>query len=449
MKALLISMLLMASHCFAWSQLIPDFTADITHACENALVQFQDSSSSINNIKSWSWTVDGTLFSNQANPTYYFSHAGDYDICLTIEDSLGNTQSVCKPNYIKIHRSPIASFSSDQQWTCGLPSTINFTDNSVGTDTNLVRWVWDYGDGVLDSSMQSPSHPYQITGIFDVTLIVRDANGCSNSALASDYIHINNVTATIESNHSDTICQLPVSVNFWPANISGAGNISYQWNFGNGSTANTQMALSYYDSAGTYPIHLILQDSFCTDTIYSPTGVSANVLNADFLIDTVAGCKILEPTVQALPNNLVVYEFWDFDFENNFAINTPIASYEYQSPGRYQIMHILGDSYGCLDTAWQTIDISDPVARIASDQVSGCIPLTANFADSSYNKHSLIPIINWDWQLDSTLNSTAQHPSMIYADTGVYPVKLIITDALGCKDSTTLLKTSEKYKSSR
>lgn len=427
----------MALPCLLWSQSNPDFTSDITNACSNALVQFQDASSNGNGIQSWSWSVNGVPFSTQPNPSYYFSNAGDYEICLTIEDNAGVLLTLCKTDYIQIHRPPIANFISDRQWACGLPSIINFTDQSIGTDTNLVRWVWDYGDGILDSANQSPAHAYGITGIFDVTLIVRDANGCSNSALLSDLVHINKVSANIQSNQTDTICQLPVSVNFRATNPNGSGTISYLWDFGNGNTANTQAALAFYDSAGSYPIQLILQDSFCTDTIYSPAGVSANILNADFALDTTWGCYELLTNVQALPNNLVIHEFWDFDYENNFALNTSTASYFYKEPGLYQIMHTLEDIYGCKDTVWHNVEVAEPVAKIALDQVSGCIPLSVNFTDNSFNRYAAIPIVQWDWELSPTNSSTAQHPSMIYTDTGAYTIYLTVTDAFGCTDSIT------------
>lgn len=434
MKVIILYVLLMALPQLVLSQLNPDFNADVTNACKNALIHFQDASASTNSIQSWSWTVNGSPFSTQANPTYYFSHAGDYEICLTIEDNAGDVQTICKTDYIQIHNPPIASFTSDRQWACGLPSIINFMDQSSPTDTNLVRWIWDYGDGILDSTAQSPTHGYSITGIFDVTLIVRDANGCSNSALLSDLIHINNVTANIQSNQTDTICQLPVSVNFGAANPRGSGTISYLWNFGNGNTANTQTALAFYDSAGSYPIQLILQDSFCTDTIHSPAGVSANIINADFALDTTWGCYELTTSVQNLPNNLIIHEFWDFDYDNNFATNVPNASCYYDDPGLYQIMHTLEDIYGCKDTVWHKVEVAEPAAEIGLNRISGCTPLVINFADSSYSRYAAVSITQWDWELTPTNTSSAQHPSMIYSDTGEYLIQLTVTDAFGCTD---------------
>ena len=67
---------------------------------------------------------------------------------------------------------PVSAFS---QAPNGL--TIDFTDMST---TNIVSWLWDFGDGNT-SSLQNPSHTYAIEGNYTVCLTATDVNGCSDT----------------------------------------------------------------------------------------------------------------------------------------------------------------------------------------------------------------------------------------------------------------------------
>jgi len=54
---------------------------------------------------------------------------------------------------------------------------IQFTDMSTTDSGYISSWSWDFGDGGT-STLQNPTHPYQTTGNFVVTLIVTTSAGC-------------------------------------------------------------------------------------------------------------------------------------------------------------------------------------------------------------------------------------------------------------------------------
>ena len=55
--------------------------------------------------------------------------------------------------------------------------TVDFTDQSTG---NATSWSWDFGDGIT-SILQNPSHTYNSSGTYSVTLIVE--NLCGNDTI--------------------------------------------------------------------------------------------------------------------------------------------------------------------------------------------------------------------------------------------------------------------------
>lgn len=64
------------------------------------------------------------------------------------------------------------------------PYTVNFRNTGRGTS-----FQWDFGDGVT-SSERNPSHTYAEGGIYTVTLIARQTNGCSEADTQRHQLHV-------------------------------------------------------------------------------------------------------------------------------------------------------------------------------------------------------------------------------------------------------------------
>lgn len=70
-----------------------------------------------------------------------------------------------------------ASFSSDIA-SGAAPLTVHFTDRSPGSPTG---WQWDFGDG-SSSIRQDPTHTFQTSGEYNVTLTVTDGYESSTTS---------------------------------------------------------------------------------------------------------------------------------------------------------------------------------------------------------------------------------------------------------------------------
>jgi formylglycine-generating enzyme required for sulfatase activity len=80
---------------------------------------------------------------------------------------------------------PVASFTATP--TIGfLPLVVQFTDTSTGS---VGAWQWDFdNDGVVDSTLQNPTHTYTTAGQFSVRLVVGNFGG-TNSSLRPNLIY--------------------------------------------------------------------------------------------------------------------------------------------------------------------------------------------------------------------------------------------------------------------
>ena len=73
---------------------------------------------------------------------------------------------------------PDASFYFRPEYIVIDESMVSFYDQSFG---NIASWNWDFGDGSVGTGKEI-NHEYADTGSYLVTLVIVDANGCSDTA---------------------------------------------------------------------------------------------------------------------------------------------------------------------------------------------------------------------------------------------------------------------------
>ncbi|MEO0216878.1 MAG: SBBP repeat-containing protein, partial [candidate division WOR-3 bacterium] len=172
-----------------YGELKADFTAEPTSGYKPLTVQFTDKSTG--NITNWSWNFGDGGTSTQQNPSHTYNIPGDFTVTLTVNGP-GGSATETKTNYIHVggDAPPVANFIGTP--TSGLaPLTVQFTDSSTG---NITSWSWSFGDGGT-SNLQNPSHTYNTTGNFTVTLTVTGPGG-SDSETKTAYITVSEAPPT-------------------------------------------------------------------------------------------------------------------------------------------------------------------------------------------------------------------------------------------------------------
>ncbi|NOT93104.1 PKD domain-containing protein [Ferruginibacter sp.] len=170
----------------------------------------------------------------------------------------------------------ICSFFSKAQLTANFTATplsgcaplvVSFTDQSTGAPT---QWKWDLGNGTI-SFLQNPSVTYFNPGQYNIKLVVYDANGDSNVVIKSQYITVNAAPAVAFTGSPLTGC-FPLPVNFTDQSTPGSGTItSWQWDFGDGASSNTQNPSHTYTASGNYNVTLRLTNSVgCIKVLSKP-----------------------------------------------------------------------------------------------------------------------------------------------------------------------------------
>ena len=141
----------------------PPPQAAFTYSAAGQVVSFQDNSAP--GAVAWLWDFGDGTFSTQPGPQHLYSQPGAYEVCLTVSNNCGSTES-CSTVMVNC-QPPVAGFFFTMQ---GL--TVDFFDASTN---NPDVWFWDFGDGNT-SALPEPLHTYEFPGIYEVCLVA--ANNC-------------------------------------------------------------------------------------------------------------------------------------------------------------------------------------------------------------------------------------------------------------------------------
>ncbi|MDO8998921.1 MAG: PKD domain-containing protein [Bacteroidota bacterium] len=158
---------------------LPIANYNYLNACQGLPAQFRDSSIVIpGNILGWNWQFgDGSPSSPIKNPVHTFTTAGVYNVVLTAISNNSCAATISK--LVTINPQPIANFGMTNDPTIAL-EPVYFSDFSAPTGS-IVSWLWSFGDEGSGSG-SSPTHVYQNSGMYVITLTVFDNNGCSDTA---------------------------------------------------------------------------------------------------------------------------------------------------------------------------------------------------------------------------------------------------------------------------
>ena len=144
------------------------FSAD-NLGCVPHSVSFNNNS---NGATSYTWYFGDGDTSTATNPSHTYANTGTYTVMLIACDTV-----TCDTATLNINVVPyaVAAFGASTTSEC-----IPFTVNMANSSTNAVSYLWDFGDGDT-STVANPSHIYDTTGTFVITLIAIGDNGCNDT----------------------------------------------------------------------------------------------------------------------------------------------------------------------------------------------------------------------------------------------------------------------------
>ena len=292
-----------------------------------------------------------------------------------------------------------------------------------------MSYDWDFGDGV-SSSVMNASHAFTAPGTYTITLVVTNANGQADPEVKFNYItiHPNPVSQFTSSGNG---CTVPFSVSFNNSS-TGAANMTYNWNFGNGQTSTLQNpAPVTYNAGGNFTVTL---------TVTNPTTGCTSVSSEQLVISNfAAGIDVPANACvgQAVPindNSTTGANVWNWNFGNGQTSTAQNSTTVYNSPGTYTItLSTQNTGSGCASNTSTQITVHPlPTPAFSATPLNGCAPQEVIFTNNSS-----AGTFTWDFGDGSTFTGQTPPPH-IYTSLGSYTVSLTMTNANGCTNTTTL-----------
>ena len=161
-----------------------DIIASVNKGCVPLPVQFTFKTTNTSPVVSYHWDFGDGDSSSQSGPTYAYTIAGSYSPKVTVIFKNGTKCTVALTKPIVVYHNPVTDFIVNNNkpiLLCARGNSICFADkSSPGTNkAPIVKWQWTFGDGGSSTS-QNPCYIYTDSGYYQVTLQVKDSNGCTS-----------------------------------------------------------------------------------------------------------------------------------------------------------------------------------------------------------------------------------------------------------------------------
>ncbi|MFN8181302.1 MAG: PKD domain-containing protein [Bacteroidia bacterium] len=456
-------------------------------ACRNSTIDFTDASQiPSGSVTAWSWTFDNGQTSAAQDPNSTYPLDGNYQVQLIVASDAGCRDTVV--NAITIHPLPTAVAGLDQDICPGFNATLTgsggaayewspggllgasivvspaattdyqvlVTDANGCTGTDIVRvnvrpvpvanagtdqsicfgesatlyatggdtYLWLNSGGV---TTQNWNVAPQGTRTYDV--IVTNSFGCKDTDQVE--VRVNPLPVAAFGNTAP-VCQFN-SISFDDQSSVASGNVSaWAWDFGNGVNSSNQNAQVPYQTAGDFPVTLIITtDAGCRDTVSQTVRVNAKPVAGFNHSDVCAGVPILFESTSSISDATPLSLSWNLG--DNTASANPSFNHLYASYGSYPVTLLVTSTAGCTDSIRRVANV------FALPDAAFTVPYVCEDEAVAFTDGSTIPdgfVSDWYWTLGDGSVAAESNPTHTYQEQGNYPIHLLITSNHGCQDST-------------
>lgn len=397
---------------------VPDPNFTFNNACEGAAIQLFDASSLPTGTPTHSWNFgDGTTGSG-ANTSKQYSTPDIYPVTLIVEVN-GCSNRITK--YVTQAPRAVPAFTVDLG-ECD-NKNVGFSNTSTDPAFGSASYIWKFGDGKEAAGINTV-HTYNTFNTYTATLVTRTDLGCRDS-----------ITGTVtlkESPKADFTgagkgCTNEVITFTNATNIPSGSTNTYEWDFGDASSSTLDDPMHVYSAQDEYKVTLkAMSTNGCEGVITKTVNVEEKPIS-DFTVTKVCEGDETSFTNNSTSTSTLSYQ-WDLG--NGSTPTTTNPKETYANAGSYNISLIATSANGCSDTATQTAIVGAiPTVdiNVASNQTQDGTMLFATSATG----------VTYKWFFGDGATSDQQNPTYQFKFPTRYTVRLVVTNADGCSNSTT------------
>jgi gliding motility-associated-like protein len=413
---------------------------------------------STGNTPTYNWQAPGASppSSTQAAPCFWYNTPGNYQIVYTL--SSNNQCSIV--DTINVHAfAPVAGGYMDTDFlACPTPFHISrFVDTSKYVNG---IYSWNFGDG-YGATQINTNHIYEHPGVFVVTLIVTDKQGCADTAIIDTMTVLGPFGSFVEA-PLPGICACKDSMKYILSTYD-ATKLTLIYGCQTGFTQDTILNVGTQTNPSVFSFTI----PYCIDSVCLPE-VQYGDNNQCLVSDSLPIFYVDSPSIKFTFNNFgvcysgtvcfhdstkyhllpsqsyTVSRLWDFGDGTTDTSANPC--HFYSQPGGYQVKLYIHSNLGCYDSSATAVVVVPkyPVAGYYASDSIVCAHNSVCFYDTS----TIYPLTHawfriWNFGDGSPVDTVyADSVCHAYAGGGFYRVTMCVYDSIGCSacDSSTLLK---------
>ncbi len=397
---------------------------------------FQFTYNGIAPITTYKWNFgDQSTISNLSAPNHTYTSAGLRTVVLIATDTNGCVGQAARG--FEIYPDVTADFTADP--VCyGQPTRLS--DKSITAANGPVDgWSWSLGEGSLaQDSLLAFTYPQ--FGDYTTALVVTTIHGCKDTATKKVQVYDQPEVAfafTPECAYNE--------VPFVNQTAFTYPTITWNWNYGDGSTDPLKDPKHLFALHGQYEVVLIgINDKGCTDTMTQTVEVFP-VPTA--LVVTESACQdkaitLTSSSIVPTPGQ-INRTLWSLSDQSTS--NEVEWQHNFAQAGRYIAALKVTTKDGCMDSTSREL-VAYPLPQPAFEVAAVCEQSEVQFVNKTTIDQTIAGdnIASWTWNYgDGSKQGSIPAPRHAYAKDGTYTVLLTIQSEKGCES--TLAKELEIY----
>lgn len=420
--------------------------------CNNRAITFTPSTSiAAGSVITWDWDFgDGnTQQLTNGNPfTHVYTTAGPKTVIVTATSDLGCTKTFTLS--ININQRPLAGFISPNVCLADLTGA-NFIDTSNANGGTLTNWNWNFGDPLSPnntSTLQNPNHYYNTTGVKNVTLIVTNQGGCTDTLVQQITINGSIPLANFAVQNQANLCSNnTVSItNTSTVDVGSVIKNEIYWDYANNPTAfdthpfptNGQVFTHNYPVSNTDKVYRIRYRAFSGITCINDKFLDITVhAKPDPIFAAVAPICLNNGTIQLTQgseaNGIAGAGVYTGTGVTLAGLFDPLAA----GVGTHTLTWVYTTNFGCKDSTNRDVTVLQ--APVSNFDVSAlkCEHTSITFTPTATSTAGTLT--QWIWNFgDSPNNQTTTTNAPVthtYQNTGNYVVTLTVVTSDGCRST--------------
>lgn len=399
-------------------------------------------------LLSYHWDFGDGFQATGVKALHAFEEPGTYRVVLSVTDDSGsgNEQSEAIYEVVVTHapnKGPVANLPEGFELDRGELFRFN-ASSAIDPDGNIIGYDWDFGDGFTSKDMWV-DHAFSKVGTYTGKLRLTDNSGFETGTTESTFIiYVQEPENTPPEANAGldrtTIIEEIFELSGSASRDEDGSIIRYEWDLGNGKTAEGEKIKFSYFEPGNYRVTLKVTDSSGQANATARDEIEITVIDKENATpvamvnpDRVAAIDEIVPfsgkNSEDRDGNIISY---DWDFGDGNSANGRDVEHAYAQSGRYEARLTIRDDSGLesavSDTKRLIVVNEPPFADAGSDQhvTASVVEFSASRSSDQDSK-----IIRYSWNFGDGQTGEGREIKHTYREPGDYLVGLEIEDDSG------------------